>query len=243
MAGQMAHARPTLLLTRPAAASARFAERFAARFGPDWPVVTSPLTVLRFRDVPPPLDGVRTLVFTSEAGVEAFARLTVRRDFAAWCVGPRTAEQARAVGFAVREGPGDAGALIRAMVAARPAAPCLHVRGLHVAGDIADALNSVGIETLSAVLYDQAEEPMNTAASALLSGSRPVLLPLFSPRSARLLRVALPAAPAPLAVVAMSAAVADAVHGMGPEHLRVAARPDAGGMLDALGELIADLAT
>jgi uroporphyrinogen-III synthase len=239
----MADGKPTLLLTRPADAAARFADDFRARFGADWPVVVAPLNERVPTGNLPPLDTVRTLIFTSEAGVAAFAALSSRRDFAVWCVGGRTAETAAAAGFQPETGPGDGAGLVRHLTAHSPPGPCLHLRGRHAAVDMAGALNSAGIETESAIIYDQRALPLTDEARALLAGREPVLLPLFSPRSARLAAAALADVKAPLAVAALSPAVAAAAAAIPARATAVAATPDAGGMLDALAGLLAGVAT
>jgi uroporphyrinogen-III synthase len=68
--------RPLLVLTRPRAQSARFAETLTDRVGAAIEVVTAPVMEIDLLDGPIPLDGVGGLVFTSENGVAAFARAT-----------------------------------------------------------------------------------------------------------------------------------------------------------------------
>ena len=108
--------------------------------------------------------------------------------------------------------------------------PCLYCRGLHTRGDLAARLETAGIPTDEVVLYDARPLPLTRAADAVLSGSRPVVLPLFSPRSARLL-AANPIA-APVRAVAISDAVAEAWNG--PGDMRVAQEPTAEAMVRAV---------
>ncbi|MDW4549105.1 uroporphyrinogen-III synthase [Defluviimonas sp. D31] len=231
--------RPILLLTRPEAQSRRFSDAFRDRFGADWPVILSPLTAIRPLDPGPLPDGDRDLVFTSENAVAAFARLAPRRGARAWCVGTRTEEAAREAGFATRIGPGDAEGLARTITASGETARLLWPRPVHAARDVAEMLNSAGIDTVSALVYEQISCPANNAATAALRGTSPVLLPLFSPRSARLAATAFAIAEAPLWIAAMSPAVAEAAAALSPQGLRIARTPDAPAMLDALDALIA----
>lgn len=230
--------RPTLLLTRPAKQSERFAAEFRGRFGRNWPIVIAPLTELRQVPAMLDLEGVTALVFTSETGVAAFAALTPRRDIPAWAVGPRTAQAARAAGFTATEGPGDGAGLAGAILRAGHRGPVLCVRGLHQAFDMRAGLGSFGIETKEAILYEQTAIELTAEALAVLNGPRPVLVPLFSPRAAALLSARLPAEHAPLWLASLSPAVADAAGGIDAARRLTASTPDAPAMLDAIAQLL-----
>lgn len=236
----MSTARPTLLLTRPEAASLRFAGQFRALLGNDWPVIITPLmrTVWQVGPVEPA--GARGIIFTSETAVRALERLTKRRDLVAWCVGERTAEAARAAGYAVRVGPGDGAGLAQMILADSAIGPFYWPRGRDFAFDMEAVLARAGIETISAALYHQ--EPLALCADARLelAADRPVLLPLFSARSAELLGRSLPAAHAPLWVGAISLAVAQVAQALKPARLVVAAKPDSESLLAALYKLAHD---
>src|SRR5690606_25414204 len=177
--GAVKPVRPILFLTRPEMQSRRFAEEFRARFGADWPVVIAPLTEIVRLGPALPADLPAHVVFTSENAVAAFAALSPDRTALAWCVGPRTEAAARAAGFATRLGPGDGAGLARSIASDPSVRQVLYPRPVHAAGDIPGALESAGIETVPVVVYDQREQPFSGAASAVLAGSVPVLLPLF----------------------------------------------------------------
>jgi len=230
--------RPALILTRPLAQAEDFARAFRARFGADWPILLSPLTEIRFLDADLPTTGCDAIVFTSANAVEAFCRISPVRHLLALCVGPRTAAVARAAGFTVREGPGDAARLAAAIGAMGPGR-IAWPRGTEAAVDVGNLLKLAGIETVSAVLYDQASCPPSPALRAALAGAEPLLLPLFSPGSAARAAAAMQGARAPILVAAMSPRVADAAAALSPTALAVAARPDAPAMLEALAALIA----
>jgi uroporphyrinogen-III synthase len=229
--------RPALLLTRPAAQSERFARAWGARMGDNWPVILSPLMAPVF--LPADLDPDRYggVIFTSETGVEALVRNCGAPRIPAWCVGERTAEAARRSGFAVRVGCGNAETLAEAIIASRPQGRLLSVRGVHQAADIRTRLESSNLDTEEAILYDQVEQPPTAEARACLKRADPLLLPLFSPRSARLVGRVLPQPHAPLLVAAMSGAVAAEARSLAPASLEVASAPTSDAMLDALVKL------
>lgn len=177
------------------------------------------------------------LVFTSETAAAVAAGLKLPK-LPAWCVGQRTAAAARSAGYPAETGPGDAATLVETIAARRPEGRFLHLRGRETAVDVAAALNARGIKCDSAVIYEQVPLAPDGALLGLLAAADPVLAPVFSPNSAR----ALAAVPgqAPLLVAAMSPAVA-AVPLPRTTRLEIAARPDAGAMLEALGRLIASV--
>lgn len=234
----MTDLRPVLLLTRPAAQAARFAEAFRGRFGAGWPVLVSPMSRLDFLPAHLPLDDAGALIFTSETGVAAFLRLSDRRDLPAFCVGPRTAEAARAAGMAAVTGPGDALGLADMLRADPPGGALVHVHGVHVAADLAAILGAEGLRVRGVTAYDQVTLAPSPEALALLRRPGPLLLPLFSARAALLLGTLRPVPAAPLRIAAISEEVAHAAARLSPARLAVAAEPNAPAMLDALGGLI-----
>lgn len=201
---------PLCLLTRPLAQSQAFAAEL-----PSVECLIAP--ILRIEALA--FDAARVaaapgLIFTS-ANAVPFAGAAWGRP--ALVVGPQTALAARAAGFLVQEGPGDALGMLP-LLAGREG--WLHLHGRHRAR----ALPVEGI-----AVYDQIAQPLSAAAQAALAGARRLILPLFSPRSAALLSEAAADARAPIAVAAISAR-ADAAY-RGPARLRLTAdRPEGASM-------------
>ncbi|MBN2760556.1 MAG: uroporphyrinogen-III synthase [Rhodobacteraceae bacterium] len=231
---------PTLLLTRPQDSAEEFAKA-AAWAGA---VVISPLIEVALRpfDLPLPGEGV---IFTSQHGVRALAALTGRRDWPVWCVGPGTFAAAQALGFTqVHQGAGTADALIAELCAAPPDYPLVHIRGAHVVTDLAGRLSDAGLRARCVIGYDQMECPLNAAARDCLLRSGPVVLPVFSPRSARLLAQAWAELTAPCAelhALAISEAAANGVGALPLASIWVAPTPDFAGMVQALTQVHAAL--
>lgn len=230
---------PILLLTRPEAASRRFAVAAVARFGDRFRPLIAPLMRIVEETGPLPLEDVRGLVFTSENGVHSAAARTARRDLPSWCVGDRTTAAALAAGFPACSAHGDAAALARLLIAQQVRGTLLHLHGEHVLADLGPPLAAAGIELRSLATYRQEPLAPNDSALAALSGTSRLFVPLFSPRSARLFREAAGAARAPLELVAISPAAAEPLRDWPGTALAVAARPDADAMLDALAERLA----
>ncbi|MEH7827716.1 uroporphyrinogen-III synthase [Gemmobacter denitrificans] len=225
---------PVVILTRPAAQSARFTADLLARW-PGLRVITSPVIAPEFlplADLPP----VSAVIFTSETGVAAMAQRRADLPDRAYCVGARTAAAAQAAGFDTRSADGDAEALFRLIVTHEPRpGPLLHLCGEDRRGDLAERLTHAGYQAGAQVVYAQRALPLGPQARAALAGADPVLLPVFSPRSARILAQELqaPAPRAPYGIAAISAAAAAPFASLPPNRLKIAERPDAAAMLDA----------
>jgi len=225
-----------LLITRPEPAATRFAEEVRAAF-PEAEVVVSPLMRIEYGGTSPDPDPGEVLIFTSRHGVEGFCRLSVQRDLPACTVGEATAEAAREKGFSVIALAEDAAALLDRLAAEGIAGPFLHIRGAHVAADIAGALRQAGHAARDAVVYDQQALPLSDAARAMLDGDAPVILPLMSPRSAALFFEAAGTPRAPLLVAAISRNVAHRVPEGATTRVAVSETPDARALRILLNDL------
>jgi len=215
---------PICLLTRPHAQSVAF-----ARDLPGIEVLIAP--ILRIEALP--FDPARIsaapgIVFTSANAVPLAGP---GKGKPALCVGPQTAEAAAAAGYEVEEGPGDAEGMMP-LLPGREA--WLHLHGRHRAREL---------PVQGMAIYDQIAQPLSPEAVALLSGDRPVILPLFSPRSASLLAQAAASATAPIATVAISARADECYDGPTQARL-IAERPEGVSMARAILSLrdLADLA-
>jgi uroporphyrinogen-III synthase len=196
----------------------------------------SPLIEPEFVTQPPDLRGIKGVVFTARTAVEAFAALCPAARLPAYAVGDATADAARHAGLCVVSAGGDADALVRRILADGVQGPLLHLRGEHARGSVAQRLSGAGCPTREAVLYHQKAQPFTPEARALLDGHEPVLVPLFSPRTATIFSRQ-HRGQAPLFIAAMSPQVAEAV--MVPcWRLVVAEHPSMTAMVSALDELL-----
>lgn len=222
---------PTILLTRPLAQSLRFADQVGG-------AVISPLMLPEFLDPALPETDFAAVILTSETGVQAARRISATGAALpdlAYCVGNRTTQAARAAGFQALSAEGDASALLALIKARHTSGKLLLLRPEDTAGDLTKDLNSAGIDTVSVIVYRQKPQSLTAEATALLQGDTPVILPVFSPRSARLLVAEIRRinGHAPLWLAALSPAVAQAFD-LPAELIQIAAQPDASAMLDAV---------
>ena len=217
--------RPTVLLTRPQAQ----AERFAKALG-DIPVVISPLMRIEHQPLDADLTGYRGLVFTSENGVRACPKCALP----AYCVGDRTAQAAKDAGMRAISAKGSADDLVRLIADRAVEGPLLHIRGEHTRGDVAGKLHALGIQVDEHVGYCQVGLPLSEEARKLLGGESTVILPLFSPRSARLFLEKADRIKARVRFVVISGAVKTVLSDSGYDDITVARKPDANAMVAAI---------
>lgn len=181
-AGPQADMRPILVLTRLPEDSERFAEAVKEAFDPDLRVVLSPAFEIR-AITPDVIPEAADLIATSRHGVAQITRLGLKAR-TVWCVGKRTAEAAKAAGYAARSADGDAEALINLILDERPEGPLLHVAGRDRRGDIADRLSDAGIACKVITAYAQVPRAPSKELQDVARGTTPVITPVFSPKTA-----------------------------------------------------------
>ncbi len=221
---------PTVLLTRPKAQSQGFAALLKARV-PNVQIVIAPLIEIKRASCVPDFSGVSGAIFTSQNAVIPAPSV----GLAAWCVGERTAQAASAVGWDAYAAKGNASSLLALIEEKRPRGRLLHMRGEISRGQIAERLRALGHDVDDAIIYTQPLLPASEKMKALLSGENPVILPLFSPRTARHF-ADVADVKAPLHIVALSQAVADEVRDIRYGTCEIAPRLDAEAMLDAVSK-------
>lgn len=227
-----------MLLTRPLAQAERFAEDCLAQF-PEIPILISPILRIEARPIARSFDGVASLILTSENAVRALARMGAKlAGLPALCVGDRTAAAARSIGLNAVSVGGTSDDLVEAILGRPAAGALLHLRGAESRGEIAARLSAEGRQIDEAIVYDQRPLKLSLEAKRLLSGDLPVVLPLFSPRSAALLGNDTEHSRAPLHLVALSLAVAERWSGPTPERIVVAKKPNSTGMLHGIAQVI-----
>lgn len=227
---------PTILITRPEPSGAAFAKQVQKVIGAKAKIILSPVLQIEPWGELPDLAPIRHLIFSSHHGVKAFARLSDRRDIAAYAVGEATAQAGREIGLSVAACGGNARQMLERIRADARPGPYLHVRGEHTTGNLALDLNLAGIETTEAVIYRQRAAGLTEEAKESLRKKAPVILPLFSPRSARLV-LSGAVVQAPAFVAAISQNVADEIPTGLAQEVVIAQEPTAPAMLAVVHRL------
>lgn len=135
------------------------------------------------------LTQVQALIFTSGNGVRAWGPRRPERDLPVFSVGDNTAADARKIGFnKVYSADGDVhdlAALIQRELNPQDGA-LLHIRGIHVAGDLAGELKSVGFQVRAAIGYGAvAVDALREEAIAAILCGAPVAVLIHSGRGAK----------------------------------------------------------
>lgn len=219
----------TLVLTRPEQSADQLLDQIREALGRDVPVVRSPIMKITATGDWPDLTGADVIIVTSAHAIHG--SLDGRPVL---CVGARTAEAARQAGGDVRHCALDAMSLLAWMETQPNPGFVLYLRGTHVATDIPDALAKRSIKARSVQTYQQEDLPLTDAARTVLEGERPAILPLFSPRSARLVGQAVDRVGADVHVIAISKAVAEVWRAETGGQCEVVSSPTGAAMADRI---------
>ncbi|MFM9865571.1 MAG: uroporphyrinogen-III synthase [Micropepsaceae bacterium] len=228
-----------VLVTRPRADAEPFATRLHAL---GHTTIVEPLIDIVLLDGPAlDLTGVQALAFTSANGARAAAHRTRERNVPVVAVGPATAAEAKTLGFAnVSESSGEGVEGLNRHIQATldPAAgPILHVTGTVTAGDLKSTLTAAGFTARTGRLYEaRAAESLSGALTAELSANLVDAATFFSPRTATLFATLIEAenlasACRSMTAVALSQAVANALHPLAFREIRAASLPTTEAML------------
>ncbi len=176
----MAH----ILLTRPKPASENFAKALVKEGVAIKQIHQAPAFRINMKiDWDAPAAGT-LLILTSQNGVQAAANNLVPGEYSAICVGDKTSRLAQKLGFDAHF----AGSTVAELLKRFPEVdgPVCHLRGAHTTDSIAQHLQGLGHSATQIITYDQPELPWTDTVYDLLKGGTPVVLPLFSPRTAEL---------------------------------------------------------
>jgi uroporphyrinogen-III synthase len=229
-----------VLVTRPRDQANAFAKALVDRFKERVRPVVAPLMATEFLSPSVPEGAFAAVIFTSAHGVAGAIRLQVPLPKRAYCVGRATADAATRAGFDARSADGNAASLAGVILSDPPGGPLLYLQGVDTTGELDKLLIKNDLKVLSLQVYLQKEVQLQGEPLDLLGCDGPLVVPLFSPRSARLFCLALPLETrASLRLAAMSDAVAAEASAVPHEALIVAAQPDVPAMLDAIEGLLA----
>jgi uroporphyrinogen-III synthase len=228
-----------LLMTRPQEAAKRFVAQLPPVLRTRLNVVYAPL--IGIEPITDKIDfgDARGLILTSANGVSVAAGLSNRRELPCFCVGETTTRTAQNAGWKAEYAGNNAEGLIETLHRIRPAGPLLHLRGKHARGNVAARLGALGLPTSEQVIYDQPLMPLSEGACRILHGPAPVVVPLFSPRTARQFANNVTGS-APLYLTALSDAVAEPLRSLKYNQLLVASTPDSPAMVRLVKQLADD---
>lgn len=217
-------------MTRPTGASEQFVAALPRHVRNRVTPIYAPLLDIQPTGATVSMQGDDRAIFTSSNGV-AFGPHGDGRT--AFCLGERTTQSAMAKGWNAQTVGATADELVAELMRIRPMQRLIHLCGVHTRGDVANRLKSAQLDAHGIAIYDQRVLPLSDDAITALIGDAPVLVPLFSPRTAIQFFADAPALKN-ATLLAISATVADTAPDDLRPGIRIAAAPNAAAMGDAL---------
>ena len=218
-----------LLLTRPLGGNERFCLKIKHLLY-SCEILDNPIQKIDFLPSLGKVNKNSVLIFTSANGLRAAKKhnLINKKCFV---VGANTKKIAVSFGYDVLGFSKDQENLLKLIKSKKPTESLVHIRGKHTVGNLCDALKRNQFSCLDIIGYNQ--EPLKIKKQNLqkIHSGRPVILPIFSSRSAELLQSNLDLTG--FNVIAISEAVAKIVTGVELGELVVSKKPDLNSMQEA----------
>ena len=218
-----------LLLTRPLGGNERFCLKIKHLLY-SCEILDNPIQKIDFLPSLSKVNKNSVLIFTSANGLRAAKKhnLINKKCFV---VGANTKKIAVSFGYDVLGFSKDQENLLKLIKSKKPTESMVHIRGKHTVGNLCDALKRSQLKCLDIIGYNQ--EPLKIKKQNLqkIHSGRPVILPIFSSRSAELLQSNLDLTG--FNVIAISEAVAKIVTGVELGELVISKKPDLNSMQEA----------
>ena len=218
-----------LLLTRPLGGNERFCLKIKHLLY-SCEILDNPIQRIDFLPSLSKVNKNSVLIFTSANGLRAAKKhnLINKKCFV---VGANTKKIAVSFGYDVLGFSKDQENLLKLIKSKKPTESMVHIRGKHTVGNLCDALKRNQFSCLDIIGYNQ--EPLKIKKQNLqkIHSGRPVILPIFSSRSAELLQSNLDLTG--FNVIAISEAVAKIVTGVELGELVISKKPDLNSMQEA----------
>ena len=218
-----------LLLTRPLGGNERFCLKIKHLLY-NCEILDNPIQKIDFLPSLSKVNKNSVLIFTSANGLRAAKKhnLINKKCFV---VGANTKKIAVSFGYDVLGFSKDQENLLKLIKSKKPTESMVHIRGKHTVGNLCDALKRNQFSCLDIIGYNQ--EPLKIKKQNLqkIHSGRPVILPIFSSRSAELLQSNLDLTG--FNVIAISEAVAKIITGVELGELVISKKPDLSSMQEA----------
>ena len=218
-----------LLLTRPLGGNERFCLKIKHLLY-SCEILDNPIQKIDFLPSLGKVNKSSVLIFTSANGLRAAKKQNLLNK-KCFVVGANTKKIAVSFGYDVLGFSKDQENLLKLIKSKKPTESMVHIRGKHTVGNLCDALKRNQFSCLDIIGYNQ--EPLKIKKQNLqkIHSGRPVILPIFSSRSAELLQSNLDLTG--FNVIAISEAVAKIVTGVELGELVISKKPDLNSMQEA----------
>ncbi len=178
---------PNILLTRPHAQARHFADALIAQGVQPDQITIDPIMKIAPVETACDISACTGLIITS-ANALSYLPVALRGSrLPCYCVGDSTSQAARALGLNAYHLADTARDLCEALPTVCQEGPLLHLRGTHTTLNMAEHFRSTPLPVENVVVYEQIALPLQAETHESLRRSSPVILPIFSARSAKLL--------------------------------------------------------
>jgi len=220
--------KPKLIITRPVEAANLFASFFEKELKKEQ-IIISPVLEIKFFKRPKTLKQIHCLIFTSSNGVKAAGQAT-NSHIKALCVGDRTTKLASSLGYSAEKFGDNVEQLLNTLSKGEKIdGDILHIHGKYTKGDLANQLREAGFLCNEWIGYDQVAQNFSLPALSAFEKGDKVILPIFSERTALLLKKQIPTFER-CHIIAISSAVANVFLDVRTGSISEAQTPDLAGM-------------
>jgi len=175
-----------LLLTRPLDGNERFCSNIEHLLN-RCEILDNPIQKIEFLSAPSKIKNNAVLIFTSINGLRAAERykLTNKKCFV---VGENTKKIAKSLRYEVLGFARDQEQLVKLIKSNKTSECLVHIRGRHTVGNLCSSLNGGAVSCIEIVGYKQEPLEIKKQIFKKVQSNRPVILPIFSARTAKLLK-------------------------------------------------------
>ena len=220
--------KPKLIITRPVDAANLFASFFEKELKKEQ-IIISPVLEIKFFKRPKTLKKIHCLIFTSSNGVKAAGQAT-NSHIKALCVGDRTTKLASSLGYSAEKFGDNVEQLLKTLSKGEKIdGDILHIHGKYTKGDLVNQLREAGFLCNEWIGYDQIAQNLSLPALSAFEKGDKVILPIFSERTALLLKKQIPTFER-CHIIAISSAVANVFLDVRTGSISEAQTPDLAGM-------------
>ena len=199
--------KPKLIITRPIDAANLFASFFEKELKKEQ-IIISPVLKIKFFERPKTFKQINCLIFTSSNGVKAAGHATESR-IKALCVGDRTTNLASSMGYSAEKFGSNVEQLLNKLCKGEKIdGDILHIHGKYTKGNLVNELRAIGFLCNEWIGYDQVAQNLSLPALRAFENGGSIILPVFSERSALLLKKQIPTFDR-CHIIAISSAVAN----------------------------------
>jgi len=220
--------KPKLIITRPVDAANLFSSFFEKELKKEQ-IIISPVLEIKFFKRPKTLKQIHCLIFTSSNGVKAAGQAT-NSHIKALCVGDRTTKLASSLGYSAEKFGDNVEQLLNTLSKGEKIdGDILHIHGKYTKGDLVNQLREAGFLCNEWIGYDQIAQNLSLPALSAFEKGDKVILPIFSERTALLLKKQIPTFER-CHIIAISSAVANVFLDVRTGSISEAQTPDLAGM-------------